>query len=69
MFVVISGLGFIALFFTLPETKGMPLEKVAKLFKDDPTTIAALADGADGVNGEYVHDTKVHEGKDEHSSV
>ena len=30
--------------FVLAETRGMPLERVAKLFGDDPTTIATLSE-------------------------
>ena len=45
MFIIISGLGFIVLLFVLPETKGLPLEEVARVFGDDPNTIAVLGTG------------------------
>jgi hypothetical protein len=35
VFVIISGLGFTYMCFKVPETKGIPLEEVAKLFGDD----------------------------------
>lgn len=57
VFIIISGLGWIVLYFVLPETRGMPLESVARLFGDDPTTIAMLSENTpDEVR---VHDMKV----------
>ena len=35
VFVIVSGLGFVYMCFTIPETKGIPLEEVAKIFGDD----------------------------------
>ena len=34
VFIVISGLGSIWVYFAFPETRGIPLEEVAKLFGD-----------------------------------
>ena len=34
VFIIISGLGCVAAFFLLPETKGIPLEEMAKIFGD-----------------------------------
>lgn len=34
IFIIISGLGAITMFFLLPETKGIPLEEMAKIFGD-----------------------------------
>jgi hypothetical protein len=35
-FIIISGLGFIVLILVLPETRGMPLEKVAAFSRRIP---------------------------------
>jgi hypothetical protein len=35
LFIIISGIGAVGAFFLLPETKGIPLEEMAKLFGDD----------------------------------
>ena len=50
------------LLFVLPETRGMPLESVAKLFGDDPATIAALTEGS-------ADEVRVHEMKAERSEA
>jgi hypothetical protein len=34
IFIIISGLGAAVFYFVLPETKGIPLEEMAKLFGD-----------------------------------
>jgi hypothetical protein len=34
VFIIISGLGFFVVWWWLPETKGIPLEEMAKLFGD-----------------------------------
>jgi hypothetical protein len=34
VFIIISGLGAVVFYFVLPETKGIPLEEMAKLFGD-----------------------------------
>lgn len=57
------------LIFTLPETKGLPLEELGKLFHDDPATIAALSDGAIGGSDDHVDEMKVHSAKEERSMV
>ena len=62
VFIIISGLGWIVLLFVLPETRGMPLESVAKLFGDDPATIAVLSES----NADEV---RIHEIKSERSDV
>jgi len=88
--VIISGLGFIVLLFTLPETMGIPLEgksyvykqharqilisclhvvEMAKLFGDEPETIAALVEQKDGDHVTEVRELKVHEGKQDESYV
>lgn len=47
--------------FVLPETRGMPLESVAKLFGDDPATIAVLSESsADEVR---IHEMKAERGE------
>ncbi|KAF3054078.1 hypothetical protein E8E11_011298 [Didymella keratinophila] len=46
----------IVLLFVLPETRGMPLESVAKLFGDDPAAITALTEGS--ADEERVHEVK-----------
>ena len=43
MFIIISGLGFFVVWWFLPETKGIPLEEMAKLF-GDTDDIAVYAD-------------------------
>lgn len=88
--MIISGLGFIVLLFTLPETMGIPLEgksyvykqharqililclhvvEMAKLFGDEPETIAALVEQKDGDHVTEVRELKVHEGKQDESYV
>ncbi|KAF2629246.1 hypothetical protein BU25DRAFT_420125 [Macroventuria anomochaeta] len=62
VFIIISGLGWIVLYFVLPETLSMPLKSVAKLFGDDPATIAALSEGS-------AHEVRFHEMKSERSEV
>ncbi|KAH7371440.1 general substrate transporter [Pyrenochaeta sp. MPI-SDFR-AT-0127] len=69
VFIIISGLGFFVLIFTLPETKGLPLEELGKLFHDDPATIAALSEGANSSSDDHVHEMKVHDAKNEGSLV
>jgi hypothetical protein len=34
IFIIISGIGAVVFYFVLPETKGIPLEEMAKLFGD-----------------------------------
>jgi hypothetical protein len=65
--VVISGLGFIVLLFTLPETMGIPLEEMARLFGDEPDAIAALAEQKEGNHVAEIRELKVHEGKQDES--
>ena len=43
VFIIISGLGFFVVMFFLPETKGIPLEEMAKLF-GDTEDIAVFSD-------------------------
>lgn len=43
VFIIISGLGFFVVAFFLPETKGIPLEEMAKLF-GDTDDIAVFSD-------------------------
>lgn len=43
MFIIISGLGTIGVYFFIPETKGIPLEEMAKIF-GDTEDIAVLAE-------------------------
>ena len=62
VFIIISGLGWMVLLFVLPETRGMPLESAAKLFGDDPATIAALSDS-------IADDVRIHDMKSERSDV
>lgn len=42
VFIIISGVGVISLFFLLPESKGIPLEEMAAIWGDDPNEIAML---------------------------
>ncbi|KAF9889302.1 hypothetical protein FE257_007411 [Aspergillus nanangensis] len=51
VFIIISGLGAIYLFFCLPETKGVPLEEMAAKFGDDADVAVFMAD----VHGRVVH--------------
>ncbi|KAJ4988572.1 hypothetical protein SVAN01_05863 [Stagonosporopsis vannaccii] len=62
VFIIISGLGWIVLLFVLPETRGMPLESVAKLFGDDPATIAVLSEST-------ADEVRIHEMKAERNEV
>lgn len=43
LFIIISGLGTVLIYFFLPETKNIPLEEMARLFGDDDD-IAVYAD-------------------------
>ncbi|KIW82130.1 hypothetical protein AYO21_04273 [Fonsecaea monophora] len=44
VFIIICGVGTITMFFLLPETKGVPLEEVAKLFGDTETIMVYASD-------------------------
>ncbi|EXJ74794.1 uncharacterized protein A1O5_01490 [Cladophialophora psammophila CBS 110553] len=44
VFIIVCGLGTIAMYFLLPETKGVPLEEVAKLFGDTDTIMVYAED-------------------------
>jgi len=44
VFIIISGVGAIVLYFVLPETKGIPLEEMAKIFGDEDEVVVYAAD-------------------------
>lgn len=48
VFIVISGLGAIVLFFVLPETKGMTLEQIGRLFGDEDVVVYTGGAGLGG---------------------
>ncbi|KAF2096436.1 MFS general substrate transporter [Rhizodiscina lignyota] len=44
IFIIISGLGALLMYFVLPETKGIPLEEMAKLFGDTDNIMVYASD-------------------------
>jgi hypothetical protein len=44
VFIIVCGLGAILMFILLPETKGVPLEEIAKLFGDTESVMVYAAD-------------------------
>lgn len=44
VFIIVSGLGTIAAFFLLPETKGIPLEEMARIFGDTEDVVVFSED-------------------------
>jgi hypothetical protein len=53
VFIVLSGLGVVWMYFYIPETKGVPLEEIAALFGDEDEVV---------IFSENIHvDRKTHE--------
>ncbi|CAG9967348.1 unnamed protein product [Clonostachys byssicola] len=50
VFIIVTILGTIVMYFSLPETKGIPLEDMAKIFGDTDEVI---------LDGEAIHDSKI----------
>ena len=64
VFIIVCAVGVVWAYFTIPETKGIPLEELAKIFGDDDEIVVYMKDIV------LDHDThkltvNIHQGEDD----